>query len=212
MIRATPDRLHALVAEHGSPLNIVWPHAVADTVARMREALAAEGVDYEIFYGAKVNKSRALVRAAVAAGTGIDVSSLAECEDALRAGADPARLCATGPAKTIPFLRRLVAVGALVAVDSLEELDDLGGLHAGGRAGAGAPALPARFGRPLAVRHGPRGNPRGAARLAREDAPFAFEGFHLHLSGYDVERAASPRWRRSPASSTRPWPCGFRSG
>lgn len=187
VIRATPDRLHALVAEHGSPLNIVWPQAVADTVERMREALAAEGVDYEIFYGAKVNKSRALVRAAVAAGTGIDVSSLAECEDALRAGADPARLCATGPAKTIPFLHRLVAVGALVAVDSLEELDDLGGCTR-----EGGPARVLLRYRPDSAARSRFGMGRGAIRealrrLARKDAPFALEGFHLHLSGYDVE-------------------------
>ena len=187
VIRATPDRLHALVAEHGSPLNIVWPHAVADTVERMREVFAAEGVASEIFYGAKVNKSRALVRAAVAAGTGIDVSSLAECEDALRAGADPARLCATGPAKTIPFLRRLVATGALVAVDSLEELDDLEGCTREG----GPVRVLLRY-RPDSAARSRFGMGRAAMRealhrLAQDGVPFAFEGFHLHLSGYDVE-------------------------
>lgn len=86
-IRTAPDKLHALMAQHGSPLNIVWPHTVAGNVERMRRVLDGHEVAHEIFYGAKVNKSQALVRAAVAAGVGIDVSSLAEFEDALRAGA-----------------------------------------------------------------------------------------------------------------------------
>lgn len=190
VIRDTPECLHALVARHGSPLNIVWPHTVAGNVARMRCALSAECVDHAIFYGAKANKSQALIKAAVAAGVGVDVSSAAEFEDAVRAGAGAARICATGPAKTAPFLRQLAEAGALVAVDSLEELDDLVALL--------GPAGRAR----VLLRYRPRSAGRtrfgmaadtvleGLRRVARAGARVAFEGFHLHLSGYDYESRA----------------------
>jgi diaminopimelate decarboxylase len=190
VIRDTPECLHALVARHGSPLNIVWPHTVAGNVARMRCALSAARVDHAIFYGAKANKSQALIRAAVAAGVGVDVSSAAEFEDAVRAGA--ARICATGPAKTALFLRQLAEAGALVAVDSLEELDDLVALL--------GPAGRAR----VLLRYRPRSAGRtrfgmaadavleGLRRVGRAGARVAFEGFHLHLSGYDyASRAAA---------------------
>ncbi|QQX85058.1 hypothetical protein JJQ59_03605 [Cupriavidus necator] len=35
-----PQQLHRAVAEHGSPLNIVWPHALTDNVRAMRLALS----------------------------------------------------------------------------------------------------------------------------------------------------------------------------
>ncbi|MBE7243838.1 MAG: Y4yA family PLP-dependent enzyme [Actinomycetospora chiangmaiensis] len=190
VIRDTPECLHALVARHGSPLNIVWPHTVAGNVARMRCALSAERVDHAIFYGAKANKSQALIRAAVAAGVGVDVSSAAEFEDAVRAGAGAARICATGPAKTAPFLRQLAEAGALVAVDSLEELDDLVALLGPtGRARVLLRYRPRSAGR---TRFGMAADAvlEGLRRVARAGARVALKGFHLHLSGYDYESRA----------------------
>lgn len=185
------DRLHALVRRYGSPLNIVWPHAVRDNVERMRGAFAAHGVADEIFYGAKANKSPALVRAAVAAGAGVDVSSLPELEDALRTGLDPARLCATGPAKTTGFHRALVEAGALVAIDSLEELADLTSVA---RRGVRVRVL-LRY-RPVSAGRSRFGMGRetiaaALSRLAEPEAPFAFEGFHTHLSGYAADSRAA---------------------
>ena len=190
VIRDTPECLHALVARHGSPLNIVWPHTVAGNVARMRCALSAECVDHAIFYGAKANKSQALIKAAVAAGVGVDVSSAAEFEDAVRAGAGAARICATGPAKTAPFLRQLAEAGALVAVDSLEELDDLVALL--GQAGRARVLLRYRPRSAGRTRFGMAADTvlEGLRRVARAGARVAFEGFHLHLSGYDYASRA----------------------
>lgn len=184
VIRDAPEGLRALVARYGSPLNIVWPHTVAGNVERMRSALAAQGVDHAIFYGAKANKSRALIRAAVAAGVGVDVSSPAEFEDAVRAGAGADRLCATGPAKTAPFLGQLVEAGALIAVDSLEELDDLATVL--GPTGRARVLLRYRPGSAGRTRFGMGADAvrQGLRRLARSGARLAFEGFHLHLPGY----------------------------
>lgn len=187
LIDAHPAQLHALVETHGSPLHLIWPDRVAENTAAMREVLERHGVQHRIFYGAKANKSQALVAGAVAAGCGVDVSSLAEFEDARKAGAGPEAICATGPAKTRDFLRALIAAGALIAVDSLEELADIETIA----------------GEAQGVRILLRYQPRSAARsrfgmgtpqlmaaiegVATAGHLFRFEGFHVHLGGYDPE-------------------------
>lgn len=187
LITEHPGKLHALVEMYGSPLHLVWPERVTDNAAAMRGTLERHGVRHRIFYGAKANKSQALVAGAVAAGCGVDVSSLPEFEDAVRAGAGPERICATGPAKTRAFLGVLIAAGALIAIDSLEELAD----------------IEAIAGEARDIRILLRYQPRSAARsrfgmgtpqlmaaiecVATAGSLFRFEGFHVHLGGYDPE-------------------------
>ncbi|QYY29803.1 Y4yA family PLP-dependent enzyme [Cupriavidus pinatubonensis] len=193
MLRNAPHLLAAAVAQYGSPLNVLWPHALRNNVAALRAVLATHCVQAEIFYGAKVNKSQALVKAAVMAGVGIDVSSRHELRDALRAGADALRICATGPAKTEAFHEQLLAHGALISVDSLEELDDVCACLRRAPAGRHARVL---------LRYCPdsaRGSRFGMAadtvvqglkHIASATERLAFEGFHFHLSGYGWETRA----------------------
>ncbi len=187
LISEHPDELHSLIEIHGSPLHLVWSDRVAETAAAMRAVLERHGVRHRIFYGAKANKSQALVSGAVAAGCGVDVSSLAEFEDAAKAGAGPDRICATGPAKTRDFLSVLIAAGALIAVDSLEELADIEAIAGEAR------------GIRILLRYQPRsaarsrfgmGTPQIMAAIecvATAGRLFRFEGFHVHLGGYDPE-------------------------
>lgn len=190
LVHASPGVLHDLVARYGSPLHLLWPEQLGSNVHRLVQVLRAHGLRFEIFYGAKVNKSPAFVHAAVQAGIGVDVSSLYEAADALRAGADPARLCATGPAKTAEFHHMLVRHGALISIDSVQELHDLEHCL---RTAAPTPR-PAR----VLLRHRPQASTASRfgmdgpalraclARLARQQAPMALEGFHFHLGGYDT--------------------------
>ena len=85
LVHASPAMLPGLVAQYGSPLHLVWPQRLEDNVRKLAAVLQSHPMPFEIFYGAKVNKSPALVRAAVQAGIGVDVSSLYEAGDALRA-------------------------------------------------------------------------------------------------------------------------------
>jgi len=194
LVHASPQALVDLTRQYGSPLNIVAPAALTRNVDALSAVLSRHDVRFEILYGAKVNKSPALVRAAVDAGIGIDVSSLYEMRDALRAGVDPTRLCATGPAKTRVFHMALVANGALISVDSIEELDDLETIVR-----EIEPERPAR----VLLRYRPeeaRASRFGIdaadltacmKRLARRSDSFRFEGFHFHLGGYRYEARAS---------------------
>jgi diaminopimelate decarboxylase len=178
-----------LVETYGSPLHVVWPHMMGQNLQAMRSALHGRGVDARVFYGAKVNKSQSLLRAAVAAGAGVDVSSTYELRDALRAGADPSDICATGPAKTAAFHAELIAKGALISVDSSQELSEI----------ERAARTDAKRQVRILLRYRPtyaQGSRFGMDadelleclhRLAGSTDRFAFEGFHFHLSGYGYE-------------------------
>lgn len=179
-----------LVGQYGSPLNIVWPHRLQRNVEALRAVLERHNVRFEIYYGAKVNKSPGLVRAAVEADVGVDVASIYEMRDALRAGIRPDRLCATGPAKTRVFHAALIANNALIALDSVEEFNDLDTMVR-----EIEPDQPTRV--LLRYRPSTRESSRFGMgiddlrvclqRLSRLRDRFVFEGFHFHLSGYGYE-------------------------
>ena len=181
-----PALLFDLLTRYGSPLNIVWPHALKKNVDALQAVLNAHHVRSEIYYAAKVNKSQALVRSAVEAGVGIDVSSVHEFNDAVTAGATSARICASGPAKTAVFHRALISNGALVSVDSVEELQELETYC------ANTPGSRVR----VLLRYRPQGSPTSRFgipapglldclhKIAQLPECMLFEGFHFHLSGY----------------------------
>ncbi|ACP21817.1 putative LysA, diaminopimelate decarboxylase LysA (plasmid) [Sinorhizobium fredii NGR234] len=172
---------------YGSPLNLVWPDALQKNLAALKGVLTERRVGHAVYYGVKVNKSLGLMRAALSAGAGLDVSSLCELRDARRLGAEGVRLVATGPAKTSAFHKELIDCSALISVDSPEELEDL------------IDGLPADAGpQPILLRLRPRdqsksrfGMPGDAvvhclARLTAENR-LRFDGLHFHLSGYRWE-------------------------
>jgi diaminopimelate decarboxylase len=189
----SPETLFDLARTYGSPLHIVFPEVLKRNVEAFRAVLRRHEISHEILYGAKVNKSLGLVSAAVEANIGVDVSSIYEMRDALRAGIDPARLCATGPAKSRVFHMALVANQALISVDSVEELRDL-------------EAVAREIGPDRAARVLLRYRPASVAshrfgmtedelllcldRIAHLPGVFLFEGFHFHLSGYRCEARA----------------------
>lgn len=193
LVCSAPKVLLELVEHYGSPLNIIWPHHLKQNVEAFRAVLHQHQVRFEVFYGAKVNKSQALVRAAVEADIGVDVSSVYEMRDALRAGADPSRLCATGPAKTSEFHAELIANASLISIDSVGEFSEL--------EECARKISPIRRVRVL-LRYRPASSQAsrfgmGADdllqclhRLAKLRGLFAFEGFHFHLGGYAYETRA----------------------
>ncbi|WP_159567265.1 Y4yA family PLP-dependent enzyme [Budvicia diplopodorum] len=176
-----------LTEMYGSPLNVVWPHTVAQNLAAMTAATARFGIRARFFYGVKVNQSQALLQAAAAAGAGADISSLQELQDALRTGLRGDRLCATGPAKTPDFLHELMLHNVQIVVDSPQELNDIMTLTARWLPPSGSVRLLLRL-RPEASAHGRFGLTSGEITRALEDIAACprvqFVGFHFHLSGY----------------------------
>ncbi|MGF0237941.1 hypothetical protein ACQR3P_03485 [Rhodococcus sp. IEGM1300] len=190
LINNFPGTLMDLVKQHGSPLNLVWPHAFKSNTQALQAVFNRCKVPHAIFYGAKANKSQSMLSAAADSAIGVDVSSIHELEAALRAGTPAAKICATGPAKTAAFHQALVNAGSLISVDSLEEFDHLKTL---------IQAQPVAVNARVLLRYRPKSCSTsrfgmGAQdllecliRLTQQTGFFHFEGFHFHLGGYGYE-------------------------
>jgi diaminopimelate decarboxylase len=76
-----------------------------------------------VAYGTKAFPSVAVLRLFAEEGLGADVSTVGELEFALRAGIPGDRLVIHGNNKEDELLRRTAELGALIVLDSLEELD-----------------------------------------------------------------------------------------
>ena len=74
-IAADPDRLEALLAEHGSPLNLLDPGPMARNVDVLEGAAREQGLELEIFFARKANKALASSTRARQLGIGVDVAS-----------------------------------------------------------------------------------------------------------------------------------------
>jgi len=145
-----------LLARWGSPLNVLFPEIFEANVDGFRDELGSEDLRYRICYAHKASQGRAFVRAARAAGIGIDVASPGELDSARAAGFPAELIEATGP-KGRGFLGLLAGSGVTVNVDNLWELGELIRLAraAGSRVpvlvricGLGAAGRPSRFGVP----------------------------------------------------------------
>ncbi|MEU2252895.1 Y4yA family PLP-dependent enzyme [Nocardia xishanensis] len=188
-VLADPHLLADIAFAIGGPFHLMYPGRVANNIREFREAFARAGVDGVVYYGKKANKAACVARACAENGAGIDVSSVGELTAALAAGVRGGELMVTGPAKSDDLLWLAVRHGALIAVDSLDELDRLGAIASA--------ALPAR----VLLRVLPAGS---ASRFGMTDdeldraqslitasgpqdlEPVRLEGFSFHLSGYDA--------------------------
>ena len=185
-LETSPDTLVRLSEIYGSPLNIVWPHTVENNFNAMAAITAGFGIEAKFYYGVKVNKSQSLLQAAVTAGTGADVSSLHELNDAIRAGCRGNDLCATGPAKQYVFAG-VNSAGARIVVDSVEEMDDLMEVAKRWKSPTGRISILLRL-RPAfshTSRFGMSSREVSAVLQKLETCnPLKIDGFHFHLSGY----------------------------
>jgi diaminopimelate decarboxylase len=112
-------RASALLREHGSPL------VVYDEATLRAQALAYREAAPEAFvsYGTKAFPNVALLRLFAGEGLGADVSTLGEIRFAQEAGVSGDRLVVHGNNKGDDELRAAAEAGALVVLDSLEEID-----------------------------------------------------------------------------------------
>jgi diaminopimelate decarboxylase len=108
-----------LARTHGTPLLVIDEATVRDDARAYREA-APEAT---VVFGTKAFPNVALLRLLAEEGVGADVSTLGELRFALAAGVTGDRLVFHGNNKSDEELRAAAEAGALVALDSLEEVD-----------------------------------------------------------------------------------------
>ena len=108
-----------LVREHGSPL-VVYDEATLRARARAYREAAPHAA---VVYGTKAFPNIALMRILAEEGIGADVSTLGELRFAQAAGITGGDLVVHGNNKSQEELEAAADAGALVVVDSLEEID-----------------------------------------------------------------------------------------
>jgi len=112
-------RATQLAREFGTPV-VVYDEATLRAQARAYLAAAPGAL---VAYGTKAFPSVAVLRLFAEEGLGADVSTAGELEFALRAGLPGDRLVVHGNNKEDELLRRAAEAGALVVLDSLDELE-----------------------------------------------------------------------------------------
>jgi diaminopimelate decarboxylase len=108
-----------LAASFGTPL-AVYDEATLRAQARAYRAAAPDAL---VVYGTKAFPNVALLRLLAEEGLGADVASAGELTFALRAGVPGDRIVVHGNNKEDGLLAGAAAAGALVVLDSLEEID-----------------------------------------------------------------------------------------
>jgi len=109
----------ALAREFGTPV-VVYDDVTLRAQARSYREAAPDAL---VVYGTKAFPSIAVLQLLAEEGLGADVSTVGELEFALRAGITGERLVIHGNNKEDELLRRSAEVGALIALDSLDELE-----------------------------------------------------------------------------------------
>jgi diaminopimelate decarboxylase len=112
-------RASELAREFGTPV-VVYDEVTLRAQARAYRAAAPGAL---VAYGTKAFPSVAVLQLLAEEGLGADVSTVGELEFALRAGITGERLVIHGNNKEDELLRRSAEVDALIALDSLDELE-----------------------------------------------------------------------------------------
>ena len=112
-------RATELAERFGTPL-VVYDEMTLRNQARAYRAAAPDAL---VVYGTKAFPSVAVLRLFADEGLGADVSTAGELAFALRAGLDGPRLVVHGNNKEDELLRGAAEAGALVVLDSLDELE-----------------------------------------------------------------------------------------
>lgn len=185
--------LRELLNGLGSPLHLMLPQVFEANAQAFTQVLGTAGIDGLVLYAKKANKARCLVERCPGLGLGVDAASVPEVAGALAAGVPGSLIGISGPAKHPALLDLALHHECLVALDSVEELQQYAAI-------ARARQRTAR----VLLRWCPPSQSR--SRFGMDDAELdlaialcaehrtqlRLEGFSFHLSGYDpAERARS---------------------
>jgi diaminopimelate decarboxylase len=119
-------RASTLAREFGTPV-VVYDEQTLRAQARAYLEAAPGAL---VVYGTKAFPNVAMLRLLAEEGLGADVSTVGELEYALRAGIAGERLVIHGNNKEDELLRRTAELGALIVLDSLDELERARGFGA----------------------------------------------------------------------------------
>ena len=177
---------------HGSPVNVHNFRSMGRNVSELRTAAATHGIDFQIYFARKANKTLGAIDQAVRENCGIDVASLNELHQCLNRGVPPENIIVTAAVKSVALLTLAISSGVTISVDNEDELRDA--LDVAGaehqplsvalRLAVSHPSIPAtRFGLPAAQWLEALGDADLSSRIQ-------IAGIHFHLNGYLAQARA----------------------
>lgn len=119
---ASPETLHALANQYGTPLYLLDTRRILAAMDTLRDGLALHYPNSEITYSVKTNYLAYILRQVLAHGYRLEVVSRHELTLAQQNGAPPTQLLFNGPVKSLDDLQYCYANSIPLNVDSLEEL------------------------------------------------------------------------------------------
>lgn len=122
LLHRDPDLIARLTKQHGLPLHLFFVEEMEHTANEFARVINKRYPDTLIAFSVKSNPCRGALKVASRLGLGADVSSEYEFQAALEEGIPPAKIVCNGNAKSDTFLQMAIETGALLALDSLEEI------------------------------------------------------------------------------------------
>lgn len=187
-----PQQCRALLDAHGTPVNIHHFGAMGRNVGELRSAAATHGIDFDIYFARKANKTLGAIDQALREDCGIDVASLNELRQCLQRGVPAERIIVTAAVKSTALLTLAIESGVTISVDNEDELRDALDL-------TGAQRLPLNVALRLAVSHPSIPPTRFGLRalqwldVLRDSELISgvqVAGIHFHLNGYEARARA----------------------
>ncbi|WP_175935141.1 FAD/NAD(P)-binding protein [Corynebacterium sp. Marseille-P4321] len=181
---ANGDACDALLAEFGSPVNVLNPAPMQANIDELVQAGERMGVETKIFYARKANKALVFADTARDTGNGVDVASENELRQVLSRGMPGERIILSAAIKPDCLLQLAIDNGVVISVDNTGEYDRIRALaEASGKQAKVAPRLapdpdtmpPTRFGERLRTWRVHLQEPSQSVRV---------DGVHAHLHGY----------------------------
>jgi len=187
LLQSNKDKLQEWVNGLGSPLHLVFPDRFEHNIVKFKQVLEQHRLGYQLLFAKKANKAQCFARVCAEQGIGIDVASIGELELALAAGIRGEDIGVSGPHKSEALLKLAISQWTIIAIDSLDELNDVIALAAS----SNQPG-PVR----LLLRIRPQSQKKSRFGLSTAELDQALDmctrhqqhirllGFSCHLSGY----------------------------
>ena len=186
LLQSHPAKLFQLIEMFGSPLHLIFPQIMQETIMQYRKALDDNNQrDGQIYFAAKANKANAFLAVSAISRIGVDVASSEEFRAALGQGLTGEKISVSGPTKHPELLSLAILHNARIGVDDPYELESLFGLSADLRV-----HNPIRISLRLAASEGAKFGMHDQiirasfGRLAQLQPHLQLDGLSFHLPGY----------------------------
>lgn len=118
------NKLFEVSKFHNGAIHILMPEIMDENISELKKVFEELGIDYDIRFAHKTNKSSALARQAKLNKINIDVASYNELVSALSNGFTGKEISCSGP-KGKKFLLLALQHNCLISIDSVNELETI---------------------------------------------------------------------------------------